>query len=93
MAKCEVCGHEWLTAKEPRQCAKCRSRKWNAGWDSGVRGQDVSAGAVVPDAPRRPATHSEATKRVKGKVCECGNPMKDWGRVWKCQMCRAEVRK
>lgn len=35
-AHCDAaeCGHEWLVdreAGEPRRCAKCKSRKWNAG--------------------------------------------------------------
>jgi hypothetical protein len=31
--------------------------------------------------------------RVGGKVCECGSGMMDWGRVWKCNICRKEVKK
>jgi len=29
VAHCDICGHEWLTAKVPSHCAKCKSRKWN----------------------------------------------------------------
>lgn len=32
IAKCDVCGHEWLvrdSAATPTHCAKCKSRLWN----------------------------------------------------------------
>lgn len=32
IAKCDVpgCGHEWIPiVKNPQQCAKCKSRRWN----------------------------------------------------------------
>ena len=30
--KCDECGHRWIKGElYPAQCAKCRSRKWNAG--------------------------------------------------------------
>lgn len=31
VAKCDVCGHEWLVKGEatPTHCAKCKSRLWN----------------------------------------------------------------
>lgn len=27
--KCEVCGHEWITEREPKRCAKCKTWRWN----------------------------------------------------------------
>lgn len=28
--KCDQCGHEWLPSVDlPKQCAKCKSYKWN----------------------------------------------------------------
>lgn len=35
---CEDCGHEWLPdgdAVEVKRCARCKSRKWNAGGEGG----------------------------------------------------------
>lgn len=29
IAICDECGHKWLTEVTPKQCAKCKSRKWN----------------------------------------------------------------
>lgn len=28
---CDECGHEWLARVVPARCAKCKSRRWNAG--------------------------------------------------------------
>lgn len=42
--RCAVCGHEWMSSKEPSRCAepKCRSRKWQFG-----SGQEV----VITETP------------------------------------------
>jgi hypothetical protein len=36
---------------------------------------------------------SPAKRTGGGKICKCGNVMMDWGRVWKCNICRTEVPK
>ena len=28
---CVPCGHQWISEQVPARCAKCKSRKWNAG--------------------------------------------------------------
>lgn len=90
---CEVCGHGWIAEVEPKRCAKCKGRKWNAsGKVVGVvpksRGRaKTQVSTTVPETP-------ETAPRSRAKMCEaCGIPMKDWGRFWKCQVCRAEVAK
>jgi len=49
VAKCEVCGHEWLVSlergRDPGQCAKCRSRKWNA--------EEMRTPVMLPEPARK----------------------------------------
>lgn len=90
---CEVCGHGWITEVEPKRCAKCKGRKWNA---SGKVVSSVTRvrGRVKPQVEEPVPGDREPAPRSRTKVCEaCGIPMKDWGRFWKCQVCRAESAK
>lgn len=29
IAKCDQCGHEWITTGTPIRCSKCKSKAWN----------------------------------------------------------------
>src|ERR1700685_105245 len=100
--RCDACGHEWLTNGQPKQCAKCKSWKWNAN-GGGLLPAEPKDKLPDPRKPARPrvarrdsAGRDEVADSGKGsraKVCVCGMTMSDWGRVWKCRMCRAEVKK
>jgi len=49
-AKCDECGKEWIPEKDPqeygdpKQCAKCKTRRWNHGNDEGA-----AKGSVRPN--------------------------------------------
>lgn len=49
--KCDQCGHRWIKGELwPAQCAKCRSRRWNADLDKEISRGDVALGH--PDGQR-----------------------------------------
>lgn len=50
IAKCDVCGHEWLvrdSAATPTHCAKCKSRLWN-GSTRDKNGKDKAEQLIKP---------------------------------------------
>jgi hypothetical protein len=56
--KCEECGNRWIKAEiHPKQCSKCRSRKWNqsagvASAELDIKSQDQTPMPTQSSAPK-----------------------------------------
>jgi hypothetical protein len=55
-----------------------------------VNGQ-VDGGGTVEETTIEPT--EARPKKGKGVCPDCELPMRDWGKVWRCQHCRKEVKK
>lgn len=45
VAHCDECGKEWLPVEYPKQCSKCKSRRWNSSGVSDGAELDVHSGS------------------------------------------------
>lgn len=78
-----------VAVPKPRAIRKSKS----VGEAVEVESERVSS--AVDRTPDEPARSDTAKPKSRyGKDCpDCNIPMKDWGRFWKCQNCRTEVKK
>lgn len=102
VAHCDQCGKEWLAEEFPKQCSKCKSRKWNsaaaADDEGGHRGDGQAAevskkseklgdGGLRPDAPKAVGKPGAVPPCPK---CESNKGVVDWGPLmWHCNPCSA----
>jgi len=68
--QCRVCKHTWLcgdVSNPPKQCAKCRRRDWNDGYE--VTSDDVTQRDILYRVTRDNVTASiERVKAASGKI-------------------------
>jgi hypothetical protein len=71
--RCGACGHTWIAAGEipPKQCAKCRSRKWHE--LDGAEKFDAVVGKMLQAGPsplKRKRKEASGDEKPENKILE-----------------------